>query len=918
MAGNRNAKSESPRSGRSPDPYLRTFLRQAVAVIAAERGINDASYAKLQAMADQLGLSDSTFQAAIEKLKKPDSALGLNRYEKQFVNFLAEEFRRIRGDVLTVRAEARVIDLAESKYQIDAVRAHQLLRKTARQYEVGMISHLDAEQFVLNLIEAAAAQNAQLDQDNLNRLYRACSKWGFSPEDVDIALNARLARNRRKRAKSYLVFIAVLFGIAGFSAAILSAAAILDWRSFFVAGETSDVLEPAAGDGEIPTLPWWDDELSILKEQLSQQDSRAHQLILQLLDSENGKRAPVYGQLITLGFNNARSSDLINSLLARSFLLDPDKHAVEPILFKINDLLSCPESGPVTTAGRIRRSLTANRLLGKILERQLSPAVPGRLEAARATYDEAFGIQKIPDSLAEYERSTVPKLTANQWTHASLHSHCDPEKVAAFLPELEKRHVSRTDLGLNELRTPVLQNIIAARPFLWKSLQPSLEISIRNADTQKIVAWIDVLFGTADRSFSRFLLTELATKIELDLDDKNSSWLLQQLRDYRTRYRIRGLEPAINAKNQLESTIGSVQQRLRKAGVIGNPLDFSAAEQSDLPELITAVARANNLAMAWSRSIDAQDFSDFKRFQQEPPPVFDFAEESVNQILLTPSERRLIQDSFDRLFQSDRSRVTSRISALQSLARTASRAADIDYTTAAKLATYLFQEKESREALAIERVLPEFSHWAQLKLAIADMIVGSDLDVDMVMNILNRIGIHHGLLRERGDWQSMIRREILLDVILQLEDSHRQSIEHLGWSRLEESLRRIYSRRMELINENAEPVVHRQLSDALIDAIRDWLSKSQATPEPERWEQSLLWIRSSGETESAKLVLINQILAEVWSSRGQTPIDFSINPFALALRLPDYNNGQRLLMSELLLMDDLSQLRKNWEESIKE
>ena len=65
------------KSGKSPDPYVRAFLRRAVAIVAAERGFNESSQAKLQKLATQLGISDRAFRKAVDKLKKTGRSLSL-------------------------------------------------------------------------------------------------------------------------------------------------------------------------------------------------------------------------------------------------------------------------------------------------------------------------------------------------------------------------------------------------------------------------------------------------------------------------------------------------------------------------------------------------------------------------------------------------------------------------------------------------------------------------------------------------------------------------------------------------------------------------------------------------------------------------------------------------------------------------
>ena len=180
--------------GTSPDPQLRSFLRQAGAIIAAERGLSDASRAKLQVLATQLELSDETFRRALDQLQSStEFSTTLNHWEKSFVAFLKKEFKKIEGGILTIRAENRAIDLASRKYQIPEVRAQQLIQNTAQEANVGRISQQDAEFFGNRLIADTIGASSTIDREQLDQLYKIGKKWGLSREAVDVVINLFLS-----------------------------------------------------------------------------------------------------------------------------------------------------------------------------------------------------------------------------------------------------------------------------------------------------------------------------------------------------------------------------------------------------------------------------------------------------------------------------------------------------------------------------------------------------------------------------------------------------------------------------------------------------------------------------------------------------------------------------------------------------
>ncbi|MEM9412976.1 MAG: hypothetical protein AAGA30_17840, partial [Planctomycetota bacterium] len=120
------SRRKSFRTGLSPDPFVRAFLNQAIAIIRTEKGFNDAANSKLIVLAKQLEISERDFQDCISKLKEPDQKFGQNHYEKQYSKRLFQELALYKHDVLNIRAEQQLVRLAENQYQINPIRAHQL------------------------------------------------------------------------------------------------------------------------------------------------------------------------------------------------------------------------------------------------------------------------------------------------------------------------------------------------------------------------------------------------------------------------------------------------------------------------------------------------------------------------------------------------------------------------------------------------------------------------------------------------------------------------------------------------------------------------------------------------------------------------------------------------------------------------
>ena len=326
-ARKRNSKRSKNREstrGKSPDPYLRSFLRQAVAIIASERGLNDTSQSKLQAIANQLGLAEPTYLAAIEKLKTRNPSISMNRYEKEFVQFIGNELQKMSGDILTIKAENRVIDLADKRYKIDSVRAHQLLQSEAEKHNVGIISHHEAELFATNLIDEAVAKRAWLRENDMKRLQSACRKWGLTEDDVNNAIQARIERNKKNRQRSLLSISSALLGLILLTGAVVHASQQIRWTTLIPTATTSQHKPDTSELANSETNPeWWNKDLVASLQRASDSGTHLKSRFDALALANPDQRRDIYRQLVGTVLNNKEPDSNLNLALSQLYYCDP-------------------------------------------------------------------------------------------------------------------------------------------------------------------------------------------------------------------------------------------------------------------------------------------------------------------------------------------------------------------------------------------------------------------------------------------------------------------------------------------------------------------------------------------------------------------------------------------------------------------
>ena len=182
------------------DPRLRLFLRQAGAIIAAERGLSQSCRLRLQSLAVRLELTSQQLHQAIETLQGTAKfSEALNHWEHSFVEFLQREFKPFQGRVLSIAIENRALDLAARKYQIQEVRAHELIQTTSEQLGIGRIAAADAVWFGNRLIVDTLGSQQGVEPAQLRELYRIGEQWGLDRETVDQGIQQTLADNTRSK-----------------------------------------------------------------------------------------------------------------------------------------------------------------------------------------------------------------------------------------------------------------------------------------------------------------------------------------------------------------------------------------------------------------------------------------------------------------------------------------------------------------------------------------------------------------------------------------------------------------------------------------------------------------------------------------------------------------------------------------------
>lgn len=877
MAKNRNRLHSV--QGESPDPFLRAFLRQAVAIITVERGINESSTSKLQVLADQLGLSNETFQKALDQLKQPDSVLGLNRYEKKYVERLEREFEKVSGKVLNIRSEQTLVDLAESRFQINAVRAHQLIQKTAQRFNVGIISHSDAEQFAIQLIEDKVDHRTALEHSETSRLYKACEKWGFDKQKVDQVVRRVVSRNQAKRRKSLLrlcvaaVVLAVLLGGATY------ALSLVDWKNLLMANRLDDQPSLELVNSPLSYPGWWDASMIAAAQAVAQYGDRQSRLIMRLIDADTAKTQKIYQDLIDDKLDRSQLDIELAAFLAIAHIRDPDQANAGAIVAAVEKWIRLPVDSPAS-ARQIRKSVAATKLFSFMLfesrKERFSAANSRnhRLEKLNETY---FGVKERQDR-DSYFNEAIENLTIDQWAHALRNCAKYPKDVASFLHELEQREV-QDHSSVNEIRARVVKSILSIDPTLWRTFRNSIVKTIQESNPVLKESWTRFSAGLPESIIKELIDENLESSVKLRSGERVAG---SKTSNSAGNVSLPDAAKSLQTRNRIELRILDLENKLRIANIrLSDNRTLPTLDWEPYCDLIFRLTKTNNVLLAWQKfKAGVGSLEEVNLLLTEADSHSNIFDPNPDSHRWTAFENRRLQSAFDKIFDSNENQVSTRITAFEEIEQLSTRFPHVDYGAAKKLVDHIFSPMSVRESLALERLLPQVSHWANLQLAIADMLEAKRGERDKLQDTLGLLQVTVNL-ESAQDWRKEAGEALLQNSLSLLENQTIGVADQ--WQRLQQYFDDIKIIRVGMVTND-------RTNDSIYAQLNNWLSA--------KFVNAKYWLRrvemiAECNDELESTASLNRLLIRLYCNLEELKLD---DP---GFKRKELTLGQVLLETEL-------------------
>ena len=875
---NESYSSDLAGSKAKEKPLIAAFLRQATAVIAAERGLNAVSHQKLRTLATHLKMPEEQFHEAMEKLQADEKLpAGLNRYEQEFVTFLRGEFLNLKNGIMTVSMEERAVDLAARKYQILEPRARQLVHDQAESMEIGRISKGDAESYVEELITSRIGDSTSVEEDSRARFYKIGARWGVSQNEVDAIVLETLAENRRleradeSRGVNFAIsfLFLLLIGIGAF-VTIYAGGYMDDGLGFLVEEETPEVpsrnVEPLIETEQPPEMPKWWAESNF--EKLSDaivKDQPDQQMMIDELSSEDiDVQTAGALKLVSLAQSNSGNSRVSIEALCEFYYNSPERVVVNKIVDRLREDLNLPNSRLTADQEKMQRIYGANRLLSRLTyfpAQDDEPRVLFRRDAIAKVIANEFGSGDLGSKQVEYLETTNRVIAINQWNHLIQTSWSSPGRTSNMIAPLYD--LTRTRLQKDELQRlhgRTVMAVLEAEQKYWWDLKPEIENAVRNSNSAAINTWINHYRTINQVEYQEWLGQTVARVCDINPNGKSRDEVAKELEAVRYRINRERFSELISRNEKVQELNRQIISSYRNGQVS--------------PQKIAELAHLTNLNILLAPE-DQSSFR-FKEFDQllaKGTPdlpgmtisLLSKEQREENWAAATHSDKRTREEVLQKLEDLEAERSSARITALEQLADVAPRFRDIDYGDASLLAEYYLTKRSNRETLGTEKFLKQFAAWPTFALAVADQVESSEANMDQAMTLAQFFAEGNFQIEDPVEWKAEISKSVF-ESALRRSQAMTQTVSHESqqWSFLREHITKLYQQRLKHLGDRAsgesEP-------SALVVKMISRLSSGSGQNAGYPVDRAVELVQRQSASQLEELVSLNKIFVKLLSQR---------------------------------------------------
>lgn len=711
---------------------ITTFQQRAATIIAGQGGVNSLTRIMIAQVATDLGLSDQDRDAALASIQKQNEKNQSDTRQQQraesFREFVRERLDNMSHGIVIATLAQQLVQIGVDMHGLHEDLAWSTLREVLQEEDLRLVTVGQAESHINSLVDELMREEGFLSIQSRQRLMAEGEQWGLDHthcqqliEDRIVDYTRKQNRGQRQVAMIFGAFFALLLFGGGYVIYIGSIPPTGSPTAHHSPGKTStdiaDTNLDSPDDNNEPEVlvwqrqPWWGESLSLNLLKVYQEETSLQPRLTAICTDDADRRSKAYRallpQMVTKSVAEAgESREAIRESVAGLVHDEPSDEAVEIIAQTLTEGISLKDA-PISAATPLSQMLEKAFLSVKSAQQ---PDLPEeRRELFLNELEQQLGItysgsaDPVELTMSEMIREQYRKirdLSAND-PNAAARLHADLSQMAqSYLPA--DQVVAKDSYLIADIAGRMTEN--------WSTYQPVVQRVVSSDKADRLLPILDAFeHGMKSSSVQQEIARMLSRRISrgLDADDP-----IQSAAIVRTEL---GLDAVVVRDGEMYRMF----TRRSAAFDWQPPSDITADE---LAKQVTELSFLSALGHAASQGNMGQRI--FEETLKKGPPVYD-ANSATNMNATSSSTKSLaalskIESLVERLHRA--SNPLGRIDVYRELCSLAGDVEDVDYATASQLAEYLLAPKPRAEQGQIQSGIRAFSHWTNIKLAVADQV----------------------------------------------------------------------------------------------------------------------------------------------------------------------------------------------------
>jgi hypothetical protein len=748
------------------EPELKLFLDRSVPILAQHRGINAKSRVLLNALAQELGLSEQQVERAIAlaqfRASTVDEEVDAKQQERLdgFRELAQGTLVSLPKKLLTSDIERELIKVGEHRHGIRPQLLKSAIRDVCAALEIRQVSEQQARMHIVQLVDMSLAESSHLSMEVRLRIQSQGDHWGLNSVQVAEIIKQRTREHQRRRKAEqnlsdgalYLAAFAALLVVCLFGWIVFSNNRSPDDSDDTVAVEPTGPGPPAVNEDEMDAS-WLGENVNLLV--IARRNLAQHERVfLEIESTDPSVRRSAYTSLVSVLLRESTAAEdvrRLQDLLIACYQKDPDDEAAR----KIRDELLERLPGVGSELSEDKDLYLAMFRAAQATVALVSQSADDRQSQAAVDLGRVIGRSvDVRAKQMDLEKECLQALAEQLYQMLLEAARAQPTLVSGVYNAVSNATFAHLDDARRQkLNTDFLVTVLTSASTTWRRYEDLIAETILSEDAVNAARLLEVYEKTTNAKLQEFMGGKLLRRAGVAPPPREVAEIASQVRK------------ALDISDVMLAN-GRANLFIERAGRI---LAAPAANENDSEQLIREVvglAYHSTLGSVASAGTSGEETFDSLAEQQPDSLLEPKEEDSPFKESKPPMTTATLRTLDQRLLVlNPRTSAVERARAIASLGELVPRVPHLEPDKAAHLASYLVYPKEIEEHRRVIADVPKLAKWKRVRLGVADRIATSEIKHDQLQELASKLLGREYVLREGSAGREALRVELLRDVL---------------------------------------------------------------------------------------------------------------------------------------------------------